>query len=112
MQVSPLERGVKASDLPVERLATNPALSEREKVQQLSREFESLLLRQILADAGKNVIHSDLMPKSVSADIYKDMVVSQLADRISQSGAFGLARTLEKELTRQLAPDGAKRETH
>jgi flagellar protein FlgJ len=102
MEIPPLNRAVRASELPVERLASNPNLSEREKIGELSRQFESLLLRQILRDIRKTVIKSDLMPESLAADIYEEMVSTQLADAMSKAGSFGLARTLETELTRQL----------
>jgi Rod binding domain-containing protein len=102
MEITALTRAVSASDVPPERLAANPNLSDQQKVAELSRQFESMLLRQILQNARKTVIESDLEEKSVANDIYDDMVTSQLAEAMSKSGSFGLARALEKDLTRQL----------
>jgi len=99
-----LTRAVNASDLPLEQLARNPNLSEPQKIGELSRQFEAMLLRQILQNARKTVIQSDLEQPSVANDIYQDMVTQQLAEAMSKSGSFGLARSLEKELTRQLTP--------
>jgi Rod binding domain-containing protein len=101
MDVSPLSRAVRAGDLPIERLAGNPHLSEREKIGELSRQFEGLLLRQILRDIRKPVFKSDLMPESLATDIYQEMVSTQLADTMSKSGSFGLARVLETEMIRR-----------
>jgi Rod binding domain-containing protein len=102
MEISPLSCAVRAGDLTPEQLASNARLSETEKIGELSRQFEALLLRQILRDIRKTVIHSDLMPESAGADIYHDIVTSQLADGLARSGSLGLARSLETELTRQL----------
>jgi Rod binding domain-containing protein len=97
-----LPLAVNAGDLPLERLATNPHVAEREKIAELSRQFEAVLLRQILREAQKTVIKSDLSDDSVAGEIYRDMVTTQLAESISRSGAFGLAKSLERELSRQL----------
>jgi Rod binding domain-containing protein len=61
-----------------------------------------LLLRQILHDAQKNVIPSRNGADSSVNGIYQDLSTAQLADSISKSGGFGLARNLEKQLSRQL----------
>lgn len=93
-----------------EKIADNRALSERQKIAEASRQFEAVLLRQILGEARKPVFESKLTSKSAVNAIYDDMVTAQLADSISQSGEFGLARTLAVQLTpKSLAnePDGA-----
>lgn len=102
MDIAPLSHRVQASELPLEQLAKNQELTEEQKVGELSRQFEAVLLRQILKDVQKTVIQSDLMPSSAGHDIYQDMVTTQLADSISQSGSFGFAHSLERELTRQV----------
>jgi flagellar biosynthesis/type III secretory pathway chaperone len=58
MQISPLPHTVSAASLPLEQLAKNPKLSESEKIAELSRQFEAVLLRQILGEAQKSVIRS------------------------------------------------------
>ena len=93
---------VKASSLPLERLASNPNLSEADKVAEVSRQFEAILLRQILTEANKTTFKSTWNAPSVSKDIYQDMVSSQLADSISKAGTFGLARSFQHQLTRQV----------
>ena len=90
-----------ASTLPLEQLAANKTLSEREKLTEVSREFEAVLLRQILGEGRKTVFHSKLSKDSATSAIYQDMVTSQLADGISRSGSFGLARSLETQLASQ-----------
>jgi peptidoglycan hydrolase FlgJ len=105
MQLAPLQSHVKAADLPVERLAGNQQLSEADKIAEVSRQFEAVLLRQILAAAQKTVIPSKTNPESAATGIYRDMITNQLADTISHSGALGLGDSLAHELTHQLKLD-------
>ena len=102
MNVSPLERPVQAADLPLESLAGNQQLTEPQKIAELSRQFEALVTRQILHEALKPVIASKYTSNSTPNEIYQDMTTSQLADRVSRGGGFGLADSLTNQLTRQL----------
>ncbi len=70
----------------------------------MARQFEALLLRQILQETQKTVIQSKYADNSTTAGIYHDMVTKQLADSISKSGTLGLAQSLERQLTRQICP--------
>jgi len=104
MEISPLlSSNMHTAGLTPEQVASNSNLSEKEKVGQLSQQFEALLLRQILNEGFKTVIKSNLTDNSVVGGIYQDMVTNQMAESISQSGDFGLAKSLEKEMSRQLA---------
>ena len=100
MEIAPLQHCVVASDVSPERLAGNAQLSEREKIHEASRQFEAMLLRQILQSTQKTVIRSKYADDSTAASIYHDLVTERLADSISKSGAFGLARTFEQQLNR------------
>lgn len=100
MVVTPLPKTADASDIPPERLAGNTALTEQQKIAEASRQFEAILLRQILSATQKTVIPSKFADNSTASGIYRDMITNQLADSISKSGAFGLAKTFEQQLTR------------
>jgi flagellar protein FlgJ len=102
MNIPPLQRHIEASDIPPERLAGNSQLTEQEKIGEAARQFEAILLRQILQSAHKTVIKSNFSDDSTSSSIYQDLAVNQLADDISKSGTIGLAKTLQHEFTRQL----------
>jgi flagellar protein FlgJ len=102
MEIASVQRHVKAADLPLDRLASNGNVAEPEKVKEASRQFEAVLLRQILADANKPLFGSPLIKNSATTAIYQDMVTSQLADQISRSGSFGLAQSLSQQLGREL----------
>ena len=102
MKITRLPHELKATDVPLEQLAGNSRLSEQEKIAGLTRQFEAVLLRQILQSARKTVVHSKLNPESSTKSIYDDLITSQFADKISKSGALGLGETLRQQLTRQL----------
>lgn len=85
--------------MPLEKLATSTQVGEREKIAEASRQFEAVLLRQILSQAQKPVFQSSFTQQnSTSNAIYQDMITQQLADRISHGGSFGFGKVLEKEL--------------
>jgi Rod binding domain-containing protein len=90
------------SEIPLEKLAGNPNLSEVQKVAQVARQFESLLLKKILGQANKPMSEGS----GVAGGIYNDMVNGQLANSISQSGQLGLATALKGQLTRQTLHQG------
>ena len=102
MNIHALNSGLKAAEPPLEKLADNKSLSEEQKVAELSRQFEGVLLRQILGQARKTVFHSKTEDESATSAIYQDMVTAQLAEGISKSGSFGLAKSLQTQLSRQV----------
>jgi Rod binding domain-containing protein len=101
MSVAPLNPKINAANLPLERLAASTQVNDREKIAEVSRQFEAVLLRQILSQAQKPLFNSSLVSGGGGASqaIYQDMVTQQLADRISQGGTFGFGKVLEKELS-------------
>ena len=102
MDIKPLHsRHIDLSNLPLERVASSTQLTEKEKVGEVSRAFEAVLLRQILQESQKPVFSSKFIGNSTTDGIYRDVVVNQLAESISKSGSFGLAKSLAGELQRQ-----------
>jgi Rod binding domain-containing protein len=108
MEIPALQHHVKAADLSLDKLARNSQVPESDKIAEVSRQFEAVLLRQILSAAQKTVFASSANPNSASAEIYRDMLTTQLADTISHSKALGLANSLSHELNHQLKLDKAK----
>jgi Rod binding domain-containing protein len=98
MNIPALQPKIDASTIAPERLAKNPKLTEQQKIAEASRQFESILLKQILENSQKTVIKSKLTQESTASGIYHDMVTTQLADSISKSGTFGLSQTFEHQL--------------
>jgi len=102
MSIPALNRTVTAANLPLEKLAGSTQVSQKEKLAEVSRQFEEVLLRQILAQSQKPLVQSSLAGTSGAGNaIYQDMISQQLADRISRGGSFGFAKVLEKQLDNQ-----------
>lgn len=87
-----------AAHLAVERLAHSDHLTQQEKIREISRQFESILLRQFLSEAQKPMFGTESEMSGGQKAVYQDMVVNVLSDTISQSGKFGLAQVFEREL--------------
>jgi Rod binding domain-containing protein len=97
--------------LPLERLDRHPGLTRAQKVREASRQFEAVLVRQILQDAQKPLIASRFHSSSFAQSVYQDLVSAQLAEDISRSGALGLSRLVERQLDRPASPGTASEPT-
>jgi Rod binding domain-containing protein len=113
MDINPLQsRHIDLSNLPLDRVAASTQIDQKEKVRQVSRAFEAVLLRQILQESQKPAFKSKLTGNSATDSIYHDIVVNQLAENISKSGSFGLAKSLAGELQRQTGTAKSASPTH
>ena len=97
---------VDPTDIPLEKLASSKALSEEQKTSEMTRQFEAVLLRQILNDAQKPAFKSKYAQAGVSNAIYQDQMVNQMADKISSTRTLGLANQLQAQVSRQNNPHG------
>ena len=88
-----------ANHLAVERLAQNNKLTETEKIGEVARQFEAILLRQFLNEATKPMLSQSEGLNPAQKGIYQDMITNTLAETISQSGEFGLAQAFRHQLT-------------
>jgi peptidoglycan hydrolase FlgJ len=109
MNISPIQSkpAADASNIPMEDLVGNKHLTEQQKIAEASRQFEAIMLRQILSEAQKPVISSEFTDNSTSAGIYQDYVTNALADSMSKSGTLGLAKVFEQQLSHPSAKTGA-----
>lgn len=89
------------SRISIEQLAGNADVSDRDKIGEVARQFESYLLRQYLGDARKPMVHSKFIPEGETNRVYQDMITSNLAESISKAGTFGLGNALKEQLIRQ-----------
>jgi peptidoglycan hydrolase FlgJ len=87
------------SNIRVEDLAGNKNLTEQQKIGEASRQFEAIMLRQILSEAQKPVITSEFTDNSTAAGIYQDFTTNALADSMSKAGTLGLAKVFEQQLS-------------
>jgi Rod binding domain-containing protein len=107
MNITALQPPIKASDIPLTDLAGSTKVSDREKVAEVSRQFEAVLLRQILQETRKSCATSTSSADASTSGIYDDMINNQLADTISRSGSFGLGKSLQGELAHQVLPNAS-----
>jgi flagellar protein FlgJ len=63
------------------------------KLAKASRQFESILLRQILGESMKPLLQS-----GPSGQVYGYMLTDALAQKISDAGGLGLAHVLQAQL--------------
>jgi Rod binding domain-containing protein len=87
----------------LESLAGNKNVSDSDKVVEVARQFEAVLLRQIFQDIRKPML-APAEGDATASGIYSDMINNQMADSISRSGGFGLAKSLAAQLTHQVLP--------
>ena len=100
--VAAIHDPVRADRLPLERLADNLNVSEGGKTREVARQFEAILLRQILQSMHQTAIKGALGEASVSKDIYFDLMNEHLADTMTKGGGLGLASALQVQLQRQM----------
>jgi Rod binding domain-containing protein len=108
MNVSPISPTSSAATVAPEELAGNKTLTEQQKIAEASRQFEAIMLRQILSESQKPVITSEFTDNSTAAGIYQDFITNTLADSISKSGTFGFAKVFEKQLTPHVENTGPR----
>lgn len=108
MFTASIQRSVHAAEISPDQLAGNPKLSEREKIAELSKRFEAILVRQILTEANKPVFKSSMALGTAGAAIHQDMLTNEMANRITSSGGLGLARQLTRDLSKQLKPEASE----
>lgn len=104
MNISSIQSTSDDSNVPIEDLAGNKHLTQRQKIHEASREFEVIMLKQVLSEMQKPVITSEFTDDSTASDVYQDYISNALAEGMSKSGAFGFAKIFEQ----QLSPHTAK----
>lgn len=78
---------------------------DREKLAAAAKQFEAIFVRQILSaarktDFGESIFGSEAM------NTFRQMQDERFADVASQTGALGLAATIEAQLARHLPKEG------
>lgn len=108
MNISPIPSVTSDPNVPIEDLAGNKHLTQQQKIHEASREFESIMLQQILSEMQKPVITSEFTDDSTAAGIYQDYISNALAEGMSKSDSFGFAKIFEEQLSPHAAkPPGA-----
>ena len=89
------------AQLQLDSLAVNKNVSDAQKINEVSRQFEAVLMRQILSDIRKPILDKSQGDPTANG-IYNDMINNQMAQSIEQGGGLGLASSLSTQLSHQV----------
>ena len=81
--------------------------TDRAKLAGAAKQFEAIFVRQMLAAARKTDFGGNMLGGE-ALQTFTTMQDEHFADLAADSGAFGLAKLIEKQLAAQLAPAPAK----
>lgn len=112
MNPVPLLHAATARPRALEDLARRPQAEDPARRAEAARQFEAMLVRQILTEAQKPVFRSSLVKDSTASAIYRDQLTAQLADAVTQGGGLGLARALWEQWQKPSAPAECRPKTH
>ncbi|MDO8834115.1 MAG: peptidoglycan DD-metalloendopeptidase family protein [Vicinamibacterales bacterium] len=79
---------------------------DRLKADELAREFESMLMLQMLRQMRQSMTDESEQDMGLSSDTMMDIVDAELARQLSKSGGFGLAEIMKRAIERQI-PEAA-----
>lgn len=86
--------------------AQMPGGRQREKLKIATQEFEAVFIGLMLKQVRKSLMDDNpLFGKSQEAKFYQEMMDEKLAEQMSRTGQFGLARTLYQRMERTLPAD-------
>ncbi len=93
--MNPVLNPVSSASLPV-------PVPEREKLAEVSKQFEAIFVRQMLAEARKSHFGGQDLLGGQGMDTFRQMQDERFADIAAQRGSFGLAKMIEAQLARQI----------
>src|SRR3954469_12376919 len=79
---------------------------EKSRVTKATQDFEAVFIGMMLKQMRKSMAGDNaLFGKSQEAKVYQDMMDDSLAQQMSKTGTFGLAKAMVKSIERTLPPD-------
>ncbi|MFV1951194.1 MAG: rod-binding protein [Nitrospinota bacterium] len=96
-----LDPGTKIQQLQdtVAKIETEEETEDRLKeLKDVSKEFESLFIHQMLKAMRKTVLKSDLLHRGMAEDIYNSMFDQEIARNISDSKGIGISSMIFQQL--------------
>ena len=87
-------------------LYSSGSLEERPSAAQAAREFEALLIAQLIKTAREGA--AGPADESAEAKNYLEFAEKQLAEALAESGAFGFAKVLLRSLSAEGADGGGE----
>jgi Rod binding domain-containing protein len=84
--------------------------TEDEKIAEVSKQFEAIILRNFLKDSLKPLFKSHLAQDNSQNNIYRYHLVDALSQSMAESQSLGLSNVLQMQLKSQYAT-GANKDT-
>jgi flagellar protein FlgJ len=86
--------------------AAPPAGSDKARLGEVARQFEAIFLRQMLSAARSTDFGGDDLFGGQGEETFREMRDARFAEIASDTGAIGLAASIEAQLARFLGPEG------
>jgi len=89
------------SNMDLTQLANHSQLSEKDKLEAAAKEFEVMLVKQVLKSAQQPLTESGstFFPTQGTGAIYGDMMIDTLSGSVGRAGQLGLARLFQQQLS-------------
>lgn len=81
------------------RIAGGPARPAPDDVKKAAKQFEAILVRQLLAPAVEPMMKGSFGGAGPGSGVYGYMLTDVLANSVSQGGGLGLAAIIESQLS-------------
>ena len=87
--------------------AKSGRMSEMEaaKLKEACRDFEALFIKQMLDTMRKTVNKSGMLDGGMAEDIFEDMLYDDYAKSMADTGSFGIAKMMYRELSGETFAD-------
>ncbi|MGC8744128.1 MAG: hypothetical protein ACP5T0_09655 [Verrucomicrobiia bacterium] len=90
-------------DLPIEKLPQIKTLDEKQKATVASRHFETMFLRMMLSETQKPVFKSKYSSNSARDEIYRDFMVSNLAEALGKTEPLKISSLIQSQILKTTA---------
>ena len=90
-----------SSNMDIAQLANDSQLNEADKLEAAAKEFEVMLVKQVLKSAQQPLTESGstFFPTHGTGVIYGDMMIDTLSGSVGRAGQLGLARLFQQQLS-------------
>ena len=73
-------------------------IDRSDKLYKVSQEFEAIFIKQMLNVMRKSVSKTGLMDGGMAEDFFEDMLYDEYAKKMAESGSFGIADMIYRQL--------------
>lgn len=84
--------------LPIPDPEAGMSETEKEGMKRVSKQFESLLVNQMIGEMRKTVGSGGLIPESQAERVFRGMLDQEYSQRISDTGELGLSKMIYDHL--------------